>query len=264
MRIDVGKIPKLKAVQTKNSEMNPRPYCILLEPSKSNQEIDLHKVRLGLSVQHSTLESLSDILLRTPSGCLVVDLIGSETALISQLVNVFLQSHYSVPIIVVAEHVTSEEKIAMVRAGACEAVERNSGQLESALRRAIAIDNDTEYGPSKFRLRFSTLTAREREVITLFLRGQNAKTIAKRLSVTVQTIDKHRIRALRKFGMRSLVDMHARVTKSLLTGFGIALDPRPTLEHTSSGVRRIDAASALAGFHTSAQPMVNDSPTAPQ
>ena len=244
--------------------MNPRPYCILLKPGRSTPEIDLRKVKLGLlSVRYSTFESLPEVLLRTPVGCLVVDLIGSETALVPQLVNTFLQSHYSVPIIVVRDALTSEDKIALVRAGACEAVERNSGNLESALHRAIELDSEANFGPSKLRLRFSTLTAREREVLTLFLRGQNAKTIAKCLSVTVQTVDKHRIRALRKFEVRSLVEMHTRVTKSLLTGFGITIDLVPSTH--KSDTRKTEVASGLAGAHALVtQPMMNDAVTAPR
>lgn len=237
----------------------------MLEPGKSNREIDLHKVKLGLAIRYSSFESLPDVLLQTSSGCLVVDLVGTGTALVDQLLNVFLQSHYSIPIVALADCLTSEERIALVRAGASEAVERSSGNLNNALRQAIALDNQNNHGPSQLRLRFSTLTAREREVITMFLRGQNAKTIAKRLSVTVQTIDKHRIRALRKFETTSLIDMHTRVTKSLLTGLGIAVDTESMLTgRVNPGMHRIDVASALAGSHASTHGMVNGTVVTPQ
>lgn len=72
---------------------------------------------------------------------------------------------------------------------------------------AEVIDGDSAF---QMRQKTSLLTAREREVLTLFLEGSNTKAIAHKLDVSYQTIDKHRNRGLRKLEATSLVSLARR------------------------------------------------------
>jgi FixJ family two-component response regulator len=101
-----------------------------------------------------------------------------------------------------------------MRAGCVDFVAKpiHPGSLMAACSYACRIDATGEHSPCRFRSRLATLTDRELEVLKLFVDGQNTKVIAKQLSVSYQTIDKHRNRALKKMRVNSLIDL-ARVLK---------------------------------------------------
>jgi len=54
---------------------------------------------------------------------------------------------------------------------------------------------------------FETLTNREREVLKLVVDGHTSKVIAKMLFLSPRTVDHHRANLLRKFDMKSSVDL---------------------------------------------------------
>jgi len=55
--------------------------------------------------------------------------------------------------------------------------------------------------------RVATLTAREREVMALALRGLPSKAIAKELSISHRTVEQHRSRLLEKLGVGSITEL---------------------------------------------------------
>lgn len=95
--------------------------------------------------------------------------------------------------------------------------------LIEAIKAACKRDGMGEFPPSLMRAKYSKLTTREREVIRLFLKGDNTKIIAKRLGITFQTVDKHRGRALRKFEVRSVSELASHLHIASLTSIGSRL-----------------------------------------
>ena len=55
--------------------------------------------------------------------------------------------------------------------------------------------------------RVATLTAREREVMALALKGLPSKVIAKDLSISHRTVEQHRSRLLEKLGVSSVTEL---------------------------------------------------------
>ena len=56
---------------------------------------------------------------------------------------------------------------------------------------------------------FDLLSAREKEVFCLLIRGKSNSLIAKELCISVKTIDSHREHILKKLGLHSVVDLVA-------------------------------------------------------
>lgn len=83
--------------------------------------------------------------------------------------------------------------------------------LYKAIQRACQHDIDGNDSPRNFRADWATLTGREKESLRHFVSGMNTKVIAKQLSISYQTVDKHRNRALRKMNCGSLVDFASRL-----------------------------------------------------
>jgi two-component system response regulator DctR len=70
-----------------------------------------------------------------------------------------------------------------------------------AARRAAGAD------ASGLTARMATLTAREREVMSLALKGLPSKQIAKELSISYRTVEQHRGRLLEKLGVGSINEL---------------------------------------------------------
>jgi FixJ family two-component response regulator len=79
-----------------------------------------------------------------------------------------------------------------------------------AVNRALAADRKrrAEHATvSEFRLRYESLTAREREVIALVSAGLRNKRIAAHLGISEITVKVHRVHIMRKMRARSLADL---------------------------------------------------------
>ncbi len=147
-------------------------------------------------------------------GCLVLDirmdgmsgieLFDALAAAGSPLPVIFLTGHGDVPLAVAA-----------LKKGAFDFVEKpfNDNQLVDlvfeALRRDLAGRSEKAAGAG-LAARLASLTAREREVMELVLRGEPNKAIADELGLATRTVEVHRARLFEKMGVRSAVEL-ARV-----------------------------------------------------
>jgi FixJ family two-component response regulator len=114
-------------------------------------------------------------------------------------------------VIAFARHDSGDLAMTAARAGCQDFISLsglNQNALESQLKiqHACRLDMDGEYSRQQFRANWKTLTARERDVLRRSINGDNSKSLAKQLTVTYQTIDKHRNRALRKMNCNSLIE----------------------------------------------------------
>jgi FixJ family two-component response regulator len=81
-----------------------------------------------------------------------------------------------------------------------------------AVVRALERDQkrrDSEKGVAELRIRFDSLTSREREVIALVLDGLMNKQIAAKLGVTEITVKVHRGHMMQKMKARSVIELVA-------------------------------------------------------
>lgn len=144
-------------------------------------------------------------------GCLVLDirmegmsgieLFDALRAQGSSLPVVFLTGHGDVPLAVTA-----------LKKGAFDFVEKpfNDNQLVDLVIEALRRDEarrGERAAEASLAARLDRLTAREREVMGLVLKGLPNKAIADELGLATRTVEVHRARLFEKMGVRSAVEL---------------------------------------------------------
>jgi two-component system response regulator FixJ len=123
-------------------------------------------------------------------------------------------------VIMMSSHADVRLALATVREGALDFVEKpfSRAVILDRVREALADSQRRCHGRNAIadlRRRFESLTPREREVMRLMMEGQPTKIAARQLGVSPRTIETHRIRVMRKMGVRTL---------SMLVRQGLALE----------------------------------------
>jgi FixJ family two-component response regulator len=116
------------------------------------------------------------------------------------------------PIVVVADRADVRMAVLAMKAGAVDFLERSlcDEDLLEAVGTAIRIDHQRRRADlfhAELRMRFETLTPRERDVMGLVTQGLLNKQVAGELGITEITVKVHRGSAMRKMGARALTDL---------------------------------------------------------
>lgn len=147
----------------------------------------------------------------TGAGCVVVDVIMPEMTGI-QLLRAARDRKIDLPFIVLTGYADVEVAVSAFRAGAFDFLEKpfSDSTFLTMVQRAIE-QSRTELGTaaarSAIRRRLDSLSAREREVAAMMIRGLSNKEIARELGISHRTIERHRQCAIRKMGVRSVVEL---------------------------------------------------------
>jgi two-component system response regulator DctR len=124
-----------------------------------------------------------------------------------------------IPIVFVSGHGDIDTAVNAVKAGAVDFVQKpyHEQQLLDAINEALRRDAQARAPAaaavadaalaSALDARAAVLTAREREVMTLALKGLPSKLIAKQLSISHRTVEQHRSRLLEKLGVGSMTEL---------------------------------------------------------
>ena len=200
-------------------------------------------------------ETISNRLMTIGTGCVLVSEAAypNSTTVLSSF---FLTQRLWMPVVTLSEVALAKPKISK-QFGAFAQVTTPIArdELAGVLQQALECDAAPPYSPAALRRKMLQLTRREKQTIELFLQGNNTKVVAKSLSVTHQTVDKHRGRALRKMGMRTVVDLLNALHRTMLQSIGVGLDTLSFLEGNEQGTTgaMIDFAGMLstASAHTS-------------
>ena len=83
--------------------------------------------------------------------------------------------------------------------------------MQEASRRASTV-RDQELKTADLKVKLSTLTPREREVLDLLVEGQPSKIVASRLGMSVRTAEHYRARIMEKVGAPSTARLIAMVS----------------------------------------------------
>ncbi|AWJ82198.1 DNA-binding response regulator (plasmid) [Azospirillum sp. TSH58] len=126
----------------------------------------------------------------------------------------------SLPVIFITGHGDVPMSVRAMKAGAFEFLTKpvHHQHLLDAIHAAITRHGerrDQERSLVTQRARFDTLTAREREVAMMVVSGRRNKQIAGDLDLSEATVKLHRGQAMRKMGVRSVVDL-VRIVDSLV------------------------------------------------
>jgi FixJ family two-component response regulator len=117
-----------------------------------------------------------------------------------------------IPIIFMTGHGDIPMSVQAMKAGAIDFLTkpfRDQDMLDAVVR-ALERDQkrrDSEKIVADLRVRFDSLTSREREVIALVVVGLMNKQIAAKLGVTEITVKVHRVNMMRKMKARSVIDL---------------------------------------------------------
>ena len=116
-----------------------------------------------------------------------------------------------IPIIFMTGHGDIPMSVKAMKAGAIDFLTKpfRDQDILDAVIKAIERDQkrrESEKGVSELRMRFDSLTSREREVMTQVAAGLMSKQIAAKLGITEITVKVHRGHMMRKMKARSLID----------------------------------------------------------
>ena len=145
------------------------------------------------------------------AGCLVLDVRMahmSGTALQARLKEMGAR----IPIVFISGHGDIAMAVNAIKEGAVDFVQKpyREQQLLDAINAALrrdAAERVVAPVPNALADRLATLTAREREVMELALKGLSSKAIANKLSISYRTVEQHRSRLLEKFGVGSMTEL---------------------------------------------------------
>ena len=119
------------------------------------------------------------------------------------------------PIVFMSGHGDIGMAVNAIKEGAVDFVQKpyHEQQLLDAINEALRRDAAMRAPPEKpaglegLATRLETLTAREREVMDLALKGLPSKNIARQLSISHRTVEQHRSRLLEKLGVGSMNEL---------------------------------------------------------
>lgn len=144
-------------------------------------------------------------------GCLVTDvrMLGMSGI---ELQERLLADDIQIPVIIITAHPETPMTVKAVKKGAVSVLEKpcRDYELYEAIRDAL--DRDArlraEYGEKKkFAEKLGSLTSVERDVLDLIVVGETNKVIARRLDVSVRTVENRRQRIFEKTDSGSLAEL---------------------------------------------------------
>jgi FixJ family two-component response regulator len=117
-----------------------------------------------------------------------------------------------IPIIFMTGHGDIPMSVQAMKAGAIDFLTKpfRDQEVLDAVSRALERDKrrrDSERVVAELRVRFDSLTSREKEVIAFVVDGLMNKQIARKLGVTEITVKVHRVNMMRKMRARSVIDL---------------------------------------------------------
>jgi FixJ family two-component response regulator len=144
-------------------------------------------------------------------GCLVLDVRMARMSGLA-LQEKLAAMRARIPIVFISGHGDIAMAVNAVKAGAVDFVQKpyHEQQLLDAINAALAKDAALRAATGNDRglaERVAALTAREREVMELALKGLPSKVIAKELGISHRTVELHRSRLLEKLGVSSVTEL---------------------------------------------------------
>ncbi len=167
---------------------------------------------LGLQVEtFSSAKQFLDQFDPSRHGCVVTDLRMEGMSGI-ELQERLAASGSAIPVIVITAFAETRSTVKAMKSGAVTVLEKPCGDkdLQEAIRAALAEDAKARLAAqaqSELRERLRSLTPEESIILGLMVEGAANKVIARRLGVSVRTIENRRQRIFEKTGAKSLAEL---------------------------------------------------------
>lgn len=147
-------------------------------------------------------------------GCLVLDVRMAHMSGLALQARL-KEAGATLPIVFISGHGDIEMAVKAIKDGAVDFVQKpyREQQLLDAINEALARDaarRGADDGAQDLGARLAVLTAREREVVELALRGLSSKLIARELGISHRTVELHRSHALERLGVGSVAELMRR------------------------------------------------------
>jgi len=144
-------------------------------------------------------------------GCLLLDIRMPDISGLDFLEKI-RAIQIRLPVILISAHGTIPLAVRAMRDGAFDFIEKpfEDEFLLKRIREAISLDIDQRADDQKLqeaRAQLVTLTAREKEVMTLVVAGKLNKQIAAELGISAKTVENHRARVMEKMGIKGLAEL---------------------------------------------------------
>jgi two-component system, LuxR family, response regulator FixJ len=151
-------------------------------------------------------------------GCLLLDVrMPAMSGL--ELQAELLRRDISIPIIFISGHAGIPDSAKAFRAGAVDFLEKPFDnetlleRIEEAIKKDIAGRKQSNEH-REIQIRFSYLTLREQEVLSLIIKGHPNKEIARILDISNRTVEAHRASIMEKMQVKSLAELMVLATHS--------------------------------------------------
>ncbi len=144
-------------------------------------------------------------------GCLVLDVrMPGMSGL--ELQETLRGKGITLPVIIMTGHGDVPMAIRAMKAGVMDFIEKpfNDQLLLDRVNQALIRDGEQRRQSSErlqIQARLRSLTAREKEVCDLIIGGEPNKLIARRLNVSVRTVEQHRARIMQKMQAKNLAEL---------------------------------------------------------
>lgn len=151
-------------------------------------------------------------------GCLIIDerMPGQSGSEALQTIARWLPLY---PAVLLTGYATVPLAVEAMRCGAFDVIEKPflTEHLLKCVADAVEWNNKvwTSYSSdARVWSDLQTLTAREREILSLIIEGQSSKTIGSHLNISARTVDNHRVHILSKMRAKSLSDLGRAVARA--------------------------------------------------
>ncbi len=145
------------------------------------------------------------------AGCLVTDLrmLGMSGM---ELQENLAASGIAIPVIIITAHAETALTVKAVKQGAVTVLEKPccGDELRDAIRDAISLDARTRAelaAQQEFQQRLASLSQQEQDVLAYMIDGVANKVTARRLGVSIRTVENRRQRIFEKTGAKSLAEL---------------------------------------------------------
>jgi len=144
-------------------------------------------------------------------GCIIADVVMPEMSGL-QLLRAAREAHIGLPFIILTGHADVAIAVAAFRAGAFDFLEKPFSEsiFLEMVQRAIQHSRAelvSEAKQHEIEEHMAMLTDREREVVAEMINGNSTKEIGRKLKISPRTVERHRQNALKKIGVRSILEL---------------------------------------------------------
>lgn len=200
--------------------MSEQPTVYIVDDDKLARD-SVRALARSLDLNAETFSSAEEFLEHYDpacAGCLVTDLqmLGMSGM---ELQSSLAEKGIAIPVIIITAHAKTPLTVKAVKQGAVTVLEKPCGnhELSDAIRAAVALDARTRVESAvqkSFQERLGTLTEHEQSVLEYMIEGAANKVTARRLGVSIRTIENRRQRIFEKTGTKSLAELIRLVVES--------------------------------------------------